>query len=270
MTKFFLEDIFRLPEKELDNILSKYNYKKSELKNYSLFRKRIEVISQFHYDHKFNPHDESITSNVKTLIFGENKQKLENATLEFFRLSLEDLSLREKSPFNIADFKNIKVNVKFLFHTALIYNNKTKEDWYEKHELTSAPYPEFNSYHTSYDHPMYFTITHLGNYANFDTIENYVFLRYQLKPNNILRLLDLRNKFDYNCFFHINTTDFFERFTLLEELGYDGYIGIEDYYELYLFHPEKFITSFKEIDFVESDLPLNEVNDESLKNLIIL
>lgn len=263
-----LEDIFLLSENDLVKELIKYNNKlksKQDLKPNSLSYNQLLLINYYNYNSLFNSDDQKLTKNIPFHIIDKMKDK--NAS--YFRLLLKDLYHRSNNQFNIADFKTIKINTQFLYHTTLIYNEETKEDWEEKYnEGNGAPYPEFGSYHTCYDHAKYFTITPLANYGN-DKKKN-VFLCYKLKSDNILKLLDIRDDYDGSCFFHHNSTEFLNREEILEKSGFDGYIGMEDSHEIFLFHPENFIESFEKIDFVDSDLPLDVINKEAFSELVVL
>jgi hypothetical protein len=45
---------------------------------------------------------------------------------------------------------------------------------------------------------------------------------------------------------------------------------MEDYHEIFLLHPEKFIQSFDEIDFVDSNLEIHQINEDAFSKLVIL
>ena len=261
-----LEDIFALSEKELTNEIIKYNnrLKRKDLENKSLLDKQVLLINYYNSNKLFNEIDQELTKNIYYYFI---KDKMNGKDVSYLRLLLEDLYERSNKELNTADFKTIKINTDFLYHTTLIYNEETKDEWDEMYEENKIPLPKFGSYHTSYNDPKFFTITPLANYRSS---ENHVFLKYKLKSNSIMKLLDIREVYDRECFINHNLTEYDDRSKILEESGFDGYIGKEDSHEILLVHPEKFIESFEEIDFVDSDLPLEEINEDAFSHLVLL
>lgn len=128
---------------------------------------------------------------------------------------------------------NIKeFNFDKLYHVTTIYNDKSKEELYEKTKEKNTEFipnyelPNINEFHTKLDIPKWFTISQDDSFHYLSPWIgwNEVILEYNIiKP---LKLLDLRDDEKYGSrkyFKYIHTND-----------SVDGYIGYEDVIEVYL------------------------------------
>jgi hypothetical protein len=161
----------------------------------------------------------------------------------------------------------ITLNIPYLYHTTLVYNKKSKEEFLEYlDEIPNYKLPKFGEFPTALNIGKYFTTSPLCDYNSSWTDADYVFLRYKVKKPLHLSIY----KDDFMPYPHPPECDDVsecEHPTILDKRGYcdlfspetDGYISTEDHVEIYLKNA---------IDFVEEDyeiIPFTESEDDACR-----
>ena len=126
------------------------------------------------------------------------------------------------------------IDIPYLYHATVINNEKGKSIMEEYKEF-DIPIPSEGKYHTDLKNKKYFTITEHGSYCC--DVYDYVFLRYTTAhPLKLIDLGDSLTRFKNSIL--INYTGWQNLDTFITEKKIDGYMKIEDTYEICLLNPE--------------------------------
>ena len=155
----------------------------------------------------------------------------------------------------MSDFKEfpvISVSIPYLYHTTLVRSEHNEKQFSQyKKKIPNYKIPEIDHFSTDIDNPKYFTISKDLNYCSKERQE--VFLRYDISQENKMILVDARERKYYR---YIRD----DLIKYIEKNGYDGYLAYDNYIDLCLINPKKFI---REDGFIE--LPTTYCNEENNK-----
>lgn len=185
----------------------------------------------------------------------------------YMRGGIGKIILTEILP-DIENWEAILLRPEFLYHTTMRYTLASEAECLDTSESGDVPLPEFGKYHTNLEVPKFFTVHPEADYGC--SKDGYVFLKYIVKERTVMRLLNLIPD-KYTLLREIG----FKKFNkLLKLAGYDGYIGKEDAYEIYLLNPSKFLKDFIEIPFntiidpIMGHKDFSRINEETLIYLL--